>query len=331
MLRFALLGAGRIGRMHAANLAAHPRASLTWVYDAVPAAADEAAAKHGAKRAASVEAALAAKDVDAVLIASPTDTHVALITAAAKAGKAILCEKPIDLDIKRADACWAEIAPLKPVVMIGFNRRFDPSFKAVHDRAAAGEIGRPEQLIITSRDPAPPPISYINVSGGLFRDMAIHDFDLARYFLGDIVEVSATAGVLIDPAIGAAGDIDSAMVTLKAKSGAMAFINNARRCSYGYDQRIELFGEKGMLQAGNRRATTVTFNGKERTESHDALLHFFIERYREAYDAEVDHFVDCVEKGTTPLVTFADGCEALRIADAALESVKTGRTVRLAG
>jgi len=331
MLRFALLGAGRIGRMHAANLVAHSRASLTWIYDAVPAVADEVAAKHGAKRAPDIEAALAAKDVDAVLIASPTDTHVPLITAAAKAGKAILCEKPIDLDIKKVDACWAEIGRLKPIVMVGFNRRFDPSFKAVRDRAVAGEIGRLEQLIITSRDPAPPPVAYVKVSGGLFRDMTIHDFDMARFLLGDIDEVSATAGVLIDPAIGAAGDIDSAMVTLRAKSGAMAFINNARRCSYGYDQRIELFGEKGMLQAGNRRATTVSFHGKERTEAADPLLDFFIARYREAYDAEVDHFVDCVEKGGTPLVTFADGREALRIADAAFESVKTGRTVRLAG
>lgn len=330
MLRFALLGAGRIGRMHAANLASHPRTRLTWVYDALPAAAEETASRHGARRAPDVDAILGASDVDAVLIASPTDTHVALITAAARARKAILCEKPIDLDIGKVDRCWKEIAPLNPVVLIGFNRRYDPSFKAVRDRALAGEIGKVEQLVITSRDPAPPPPAYVKGSGGLFRDMTIHDFDMARYMLGDIVEVTAMASVLVDPEIGAAGDVDSAMVTLKARDGALGFINNSRRCAYGYDQRVELFGEKGMLQAGNRRRTTVSLHGGQSTGAEDVLLNFFIDRYGEAYAAEIDHFVDCVEKGAKPLTSFADGREALRLADAALESVKTGKMVKLA-
>jgi myo-inositol 2-dehydrogenase/D-chiro-inositol 1-dehydrogenase len=248
---------------------------------------------------------------------------------AAKARKAILCEKPIDLDIKRVDQCWKEIGPLNPMVLIGFNRRYDPSFKAVRDRSLAGEIGRIEQLIITSRDPAPPPPAYVKGSGGLFRDMTIHDFDMARYLLGDIVEVTAMASVLVDPEIGAAGDIDSAMVTLKAKDGALGFINNSRRCAYGYDQRVELFGEKGMLLAGNRRKTTVSLHGAQATEAEDVLLNFFIDRYGEAYAAEIDHFVDCVEKGAKPLTSFADGREALRLADAALESVRTGKTVKV--
>ena len=329
MLRFALLGAGRIGRMHAANLASHPRTQLTWVYDALASAAEETAGKHGAKRAPDVEAVLGANDVDAVLIASPTDTHVSLITMAAKAKKAILCEKPIDLDIKKVDQCWKEIGHLKPVILVGFNRRYDPSFKAVRDRALAGEIGKIEQLIITSRDPAPPPPAYVKGSGGLFRDMTIHDFDMARYLLGDISEVTAMASVLVDPEIGAAGDIDSAMVTLKAKDGALGFINNSRRCAYGYDQRVELFGEKGMLQAGNRRKTTVSMHGGASTGAEDVLLNFFIDRYGEAYAAEIDHFVDCVENGAKPLTSFADGREALRLADAALESVRTGCTVKL--
>jgi myo-inositol 2-dehydrogenase / D-chiro-inositol 1-dehydrogenase len=241
----------------------------------------------------------------------------------------VLCEKPIDLVIAKVDTCWAEIGELDPVVMVGFNRRFDPSFKALRDRVQAGEIGRLEQVIITSRDPAPAPVEYLKVSGGLFRDMTIHDFDMARYLVGDIVEVQAMGANLVDPAIQDAGDIDAAMVVLRAASGAMVHINNSRRCAYGYDQRIEAFGEKGMLQAGNRRPTTVEAWGAERTEAKDPVLHFFIERYTEAYLAEIDHFVDCVEKGATPLAGFAEGREALRLADAAVESLESGRSVRL--
>ena len=195
--------------------------------------------------------------VDAVLIASSTDTHVDLLTRSAKAGKAVLCEKPIDLDLAKVEACWTEIGPLDPVVMVGFNRRFDPSFKALRDRLRAGEIGRLEQVVITSRDPAPAPVEYLKVSGGLFRDMTIHDFDMARYLAGEIVEVHAMGANLIDPGIQAIGDIDAAMVTLRAKSGALVHINNSRRCVYGYDQRVEAFGAKGMLQALNRHPTTV--------------------------------------------------------------------------
>jgi myo-inositol 2-dehydrogenase/D-chiro-inositol 1-dehydrogenase len=329
MLRFAVLGCGRIGRMHAANLAAHPKARLLWCYDVVTKVADEVAPMLGARAAGSVDEVLADPGVDAVLIASSTDTHVQLLTAAARAGKAILCEKPIDLDIRKVDACWAEIGNLKPMVMIGFNRRFDPSFRAVRERALGGEIGKLEQLVITSRDPSPPPAAYSKVSGGLFRDMTIHDFDMARYLLGDIVEVHAMGGALVDPEVAQLGDIDAAMVTLRAASGALCHINNSRRCTYGYDQRVELFGEKGMLQAGNRRPTTVSFHGTGVTEQRDGLLDFFIERYRESYLAEIDHFVTCVEQGGTPLASFEDGREALRLADAAVESLASGRTVRL--
>ncbi|MFO1050523.1 MAG: Gfo/Idh/MocA family oxidoreductase, partial [Geminicoccaceae bacterium] len=216
MLNFAVLGCGRIGRMHARNIAAHPRAELVAVYDVVAAAAGSVAAELGAKPAGSVEAVLDDPAVQAVLIASSTDTHVELLTRAAKAGKAVLCEKPIDLDIARVDACWAEIGTLDQVVMVGFNRRFDPSFKALRDRLRAGEIGRLEQVIITSRDPAPASIDYLKVSGGIFRDMTIHDFDMARYLAGDIVEVQAMGANLIDPCIEEIGDVDAVMVTLRA-------------------------------------------------------------------------------------------------------------------
>ncbi len=329
MVGFAILGCGRIGRMHARNIKAHPRAQLIACYDLLPKAAEETAVETGARKVASIDEALADKKVDAVFIASSTDTHVDLITRAAKAGKKVLCEKPIDLDIKRVETCWKEIGGLKPTIMIGFNRRFDPSFRAVRDRIQSGEIGKLEQLIITSRDPAPPPPAYVKGSGGLFRDMTIHDFDMARYLAGDVVEVQAMGANLIDPGIGQQGDIDAAMVVMRTASGALVHINNSRRCSYGYDQRIEAFGEKGMLQAQNRRGTTVEAWGAESTRASDPILHFFIDRYTEAYRAELDNFIDSVENGTEPLATFADGREALRLADAALESSKTGKVVRL--
>src|SRR3954469_14911905 len=329
MVNFAVLGCGRIGRMHARNIKAPPRAELVGVYDVFAKAADEVGNELGAKVLGSVDEALNDPRIDAVFIASSTDTHVDLITSSAKAGKAVLCEKPIDLDIARVEACWNEIGKLDPLVMIGFNRRFDPSFKALHDRIQAGELGQLEQVVITSRDPAPPPAQYIKGSGGLFRDMTIHDFDMARYLAGDIVEIQAMGGNLIDPAIGQVGDIDAAMVVLRAVSGALVHINNSRRCAYGYDQRIEAFGERGMMQAGNRHDTTVEAWTAEGTHRMDPVQDFFIARYAEAYRAEIDHFISCVETGATPLAGFADGRAALALADAALESARTGRSVRL--
>ncbi len=330
MVRFAVLGCGRIGRMHAANLAHHPDATLVSVFDVVQAAAAEVAGSLGVRQAASVEEVLAHAGVDAVLIATSTDTHVELIIAAARAGKAVLCEKPIDLDMARVTRCWNEIGSLDPTVMIGFNRRFDPSFAALRRRVQAGEIGRVEQVVITSRDPGPPPLAYIRVSGGLFRDMTIHDFDMARYLVGDIVEVSAFGASLVDPAIGVAGDIDAAMVTMRAASGALVHINNSRRCSYGYDQRLEVFGETGMLVAGNRRETSVESFSATSTQAADPVLHFFIQRYADAYAAEIAHFVACVQDKTTPLASFRDGMQALLLADAANESLRTGRSVKVA-
>ncbi len=329
MVRFTVLGCGRIGRMHAANLAAHPDAELVSVFDVMEEAASATAASLGVRRAASVAEALTDPAVQAVLIATPTATHVPLIVEAARAGKAILCEKPIDLDIGRVLRCRDEIAGLDPVVMIGFNRRFDPSFSALARRVASGEIGRVEQVVITSRDPAPPPVSYIEGSGGLFRDMMIHDLDMARFLLGEMVEVSATGAVLVDPAIGEAGDVDAAMVTLRAASGALVHVNNSRRCAYGYDQRLEVFGERGMLLAGNKRDTTVEAYLADRTAVREPIQHFFIERYRDAYAAEIAHFVAAVQARRPPRPDFADGLEALRLADAATESHRTGRSVRL--
>jgi len=328
MLRFALLGAGRIGRLHAANIAAHSAARLTAVADAVPSAAAEVAAAHGA-RAAAVTEALAATDVDAVLIATSTDSHAPLIEAAAAAGKAILCEKPIDLDIGRAEVAVRAASAAGVPLAVGFNRRFDASFASLKARLDAGAVGTPEIVTIASRDPAPPPVSYIRVSGGLFRDMMIHDLDMARWLLGEEpVEVHAMGSALVDPAIAEAGDVDTAVVTLRTASGRLAQISNSRRATYGYDQRIECHGSAGMLRAGNQRATTVemaTADGFAR----DPVLHFFLERYGPAYRAELDAFIEAVGAGRPPAPTGDDGLAALRLADAAQRSLETGTPVRL--
>ncbi|MCB1883778.1 MAG: inositol 2-dehydrogenase [Geminicoccaceae bacterium] len=328
MLRFALFGAGRIGRMHADNLVKHPKAALAWVYDVVEASAGEVAKRHGAERASSVGEALADPAVDAVLIASSTDTHVDLIQAAVEAGKAVLCEKPIDLDIGRVDACWAAIRDRNPRVMLGFNRRFDPSFKAVRDACQAGEIGAVRQVQITSRDPEVPSVAYMKAAGGLLRDMTIHDFDLARYLLGEEpVRVACFAQALIAQEVRDLDDHDTAMVLLETAGGRQACITNYRRAVYGYDQRIEIVGETGMLKAENRRPTTVERWTKDRTEAKDPILHFFIERYQEAYNAEIGAFVEAVEAGAPMPVTFEDGRRALLLANAAYESLRTGAAV----
>jgi len=330
MVRFALLGAGRIGRMHADNLAMNPRVELAWVMDVFEAAAQEVAAQHGARATTDASAPLADAGVDAVLIASSTDTHVTLITAAAKAGKAILCEKPIHLDIARVNQCRDEIAGLDVPIQIGFNRRYDPTHRAVRDAAHAGEIGDIEQVVITSRDPGSPPMDYVKVSGGLFRDMMIHDFDLARFVLNeDPVSVSAMGSVLVEPEIGRAGDVDTAMVLMGTASGRQCHINCSRRAVYGYDQRLEVFGSKGMLQSGNRRPTMMIRHTQDATSIHDPLTNFFIERYPEAYLNEINDFIDAVEAGRQPAVTFEDGRKALILADAANESLRTGRTVKV--
>src|SRR5258708_4439238 len=325
MVGMAVLGCGRIGRMHARNLARHPRAKLVMVFDVLAEAAQQTAAELDVKIARSVDEVLSAADVGGVLVATPTDTHVPLITAAVRAGKAVLCEKPVDLDLERARACWSEIAGNKPRVMIGFNRRFDPSFRALRERVQRGEIGTLELAVITSRDPAPPPATYIKASGGLMRDMTIHDFDMARYLAGDIAQVHAFGANLVDPNIGKLGDIDTCTVSLRATSGALVQINNSRRCAYGYDQRIEAFGSSGMLQAGNQRATSVESSSTERTAARDPVLNFFIERYRQAYETELNSFVGSLEEVRPMSPDFTDRLEALRLAVAAEERFRTRR------
>jgi myo-inositol 2-dehydrogenase / D-chiro-inositol 1-dehydrogenase len=328
MINFCQFGAGRIGSIHAGNIARHADARLHVVVDPDQAAAERLAGLYGAAVGSASEA-LADPTVDAVVIASSTDTHAELIEAAARAGKAIFCEKPLDLDRRRAEACAAVAASCGVPLMVGFNRRFDPSFARLQRQIGDGRIGQLELLSITSRDPAPPPIAYVLVSGGLFHDMMIHDFDMARWLSGEEpVEVLAAASNLVDPAIGEAGDVDTAVVTLRMPSGALCQISNSRRAVYGYDQRIEAFGSRGSLRAENVVESTVVFSGEDGVVS-EKPLNFFLERYAEAYRRELAHFIDAVAGGTTPLTGGADGVSALTLADAALEASRTRRAIKL--
>lgn len=321
-------GAGRIGAIHAANLAQDPAFELRYVVDINREAAEALAKKYGAK-VGTIETALADPAVNAVIIASSTDTHADLIERAAKAGKAIFCEKPIDLSMERVKRCVSVVRDASVPVLMGFNRRFDPSFRALHDALTAGRVGKVELVQITSRDPSPPPPSYIAVSGGLFRDMTIHDLDMARWLLGEEpTEIMAVGSCLVDPAIGKAGDMDTAIVTLRTAAGRIAQITNSRRAAYGYDQRIEVLGEKGMVAANNQTPTTVSISDTSGVTG-DKPLHFFLERYAAAYKAEVEHFRDVVLGKAKPIVGIHDGEAALRLADAALESVKSGKLIKL--
>jgi myo-inositol 2-dehydrogenase/D-chiro-inositol 1-dehydrogenase len=325
MLSIAMIGAGRIGRIHARNIAAHPGARLAGVADVDAAAAARLAEVCGAK-AISLDEAFAA---EAVVIGSPTPTHADYIERAAAVGRAIFCEKPIDLDVDRVRACLVAVRRAGVPLMVGFNRRFDPHFATLKRRLDAGEIGAVELLTIVSRDPAPPPISYIETSGGLFRDMMIHDLDMARFLLGEEpVELHAAASCLVDPAIGAAGDVDTAVVTLRTTSGKLCQISNSRRATYGYDQRIEVHGAKGLLRAGNVTATTVELaNGAGFTA--EPALPFFLQRYAEAYRLELNAFVTAVAARQAPNPDGEDGLKALLLADASARSARTGETVRL--
>jgi myo-inositol 2-dehydrogenase/D-chiro-inositol 1-dehydrogenase len=327
MLNIAVIGAGRIGQIHARNIAAHPRANLAGIADPDAAAAARLAAATGCE-VIGLDAAFNAR---AVLIASPTPTHADYIERAAAAGRAVFCEKPVDLSAVRVRACLDAVRRAGTVLMVGFNRRFDPHFASLRARLAAGEIGRLELLTITSRDPSPPPPSYIAASGGLFRDMMIHDLDMARHLLGEEpVEVYAAASCLIDPAIGAAGDVDTAAVTLRTASGALCQISNSRRATYGYDQRIEAHGALGLLRAGNVTSTAVK-SANAGGFTTDPALPFFLERYAHAYRAELDAFVAAVRSGGPCDPDGRDGLLALLLADAATLSAQTGKPVALDG
>lgn len=329
MIRIAVLGCGRIGVMHANNIAAHPRATLAGVFDIHAPAAKAVSLKTGAPVFASAEAVFAAAEVDAVLIATATDTHADLLEMAVAAGKPVLCEKPIDLSLDRVNRCAAAIAGTSVPIQLGFVRRFDPGHAAVRKAIESGEIGELHQVVITSRDPGMPPPAYTAVSGGILRDMTIHDLDMARFILGEeVTEVFATGSRLVDPVLmDKLGDYDTVTVVLKTASGKQAIINNSRQAVYGYDQRVEALGTAGMALSENRRAHAMTLHTAESTDRAEPLLNFFIERYREAFDTEISAFVEAVEAGRAPPVGFEDGRLALVLAEAALKSIAQGRVV----
>jgi myo-inositol 2-dehydrogenase/D-chiro-inositol 1-dehydrogenase len=328
MIEMALFGAGRIGKIHAGNVVRQPGARLKYVVDVNAEAARSLAQTHGAT-VGDVDGALRDPAVKAVVIGSSTDTHADLIMRAAEAGKAIFCEKPVDLDLSRARKCADAVKRAGVTCLIGFQRRYDPTFAALKQRLDAGEIGTPEMLIQTSRDPGAPPVEYIKVSGGIFKDMLIHDFDIFRWILGDeAATVYATGSCLTDPAIERAGDIDSTAVTIRTRKGRLAQINTTRRAAYGYDQRFEVIGARGMLQAGNHRPTEVTASTSDAV-SRDLPEHFFLERYRVAYANEMAHFVDALANGKPVRTTIGDGVKALELADAATTSWRERRIVEL--
>jgi myo-inositol 2-dehydrogenase/D-chiro-inositol 1-dehydrogenase len=326
MTDVAIFGAGRIGKIHAGNLVRQPDVKLKYVVDVDAGAARALADAHGAK-VADGDAVFGDATVKAIVIASSTDTHADLILRAAAAAKAIFCEKPVDLALDRAKTCAQAVAKAGVPCLIGFQRRYDPTFAALKARIDAGEIGDPEMLVVTSRDPGAPPADYLKRSGGIFKDMLIHDFDVFRWILDDEAEtVYATGSVLTDPSIATVGDIDATAVTIRTRKGRLAQINTIRRAAYGYDQRFEVIGAKGMLQAGNHKPTeVVAWNAA--AVAADKPEHFFLERYRAAYAAEMAHFFDALAKGAPIRTSIDDGVKALALAEAATISWREKRIV----
>jgi len=330
MIAFCLVGAGFIGPVHAANIAAHPHARLTWIVDLNHAAGEALADRYGARVTTSLDEALADPGVRAVVICTPPRTHAALIEAAARAGKAIFCEKPVDLDLARVEACARVVAQANVPFCVGFNRRFDPTHAALHDAIRAGEIGRPEMLVLSSRDPEISPPDYVAAMPyGIFYDTLIHDFDMVRWLLRDEpVEIYARTACMLDATENPHRDPDTAMVVMRMAQGTLVHVNSSFRAVYGYDQRIEAFGEKGMLVSGNHQPTTLERHGKDGIR-RDPLLHFFIDRYERSYKRELDAFIRAVDEGMPPAVTMEDGRRALVIADAGVRSARTGAPVPL--
>ena len=326
-----LIGAGRIGRVHAEHLAYRvPGANLVAVADVFEEAAKKVAADFQIPDAyQDYRRIMEDETIEAIVICSSTDTHSQMIEEAAAAGKHIFCEKPIDHDLNKIDHVLASVEESGVKLQIGFNRRFDLNFRRVREIVASGEIGVPHILRITSRDPGPPPIEYIKISGGIFLDMTIHDFDMARFLIGvEVVEIYAVGGVMVDPQIGETGDIDTAIITLRFENGVIGTIDNSRKAVYGYDQRVEVFGSEGVVVISNNTPDTAVVSNA--SGIHAPLpLFFFIERYTEAYIAEMKEFIECIQQDTTPPVTGIDGRIPVVMGYAAKKSYQDNRPVRL--
>ncbi len=327
-----LIGAGRIGRLHAMNLKYRvPETRLLAVADVFEKSAKEIASQLEIPVVTGdYRILLNNEDIDAVVICSSTDTHAQMITEAAQAGKNIFCEKPIALDIDQIDQALEEVKRAGVKLQIGFNRRFDPSFKKAKEMVNSGTIGKPHIVRITSRDPAPPPMEYIQVCGGIFLDMMIHDFDMIRYLLDEeIKELIAVGSCLVKPEIRKYDDVDTAIVTFQYENGAWGTIDNSRQAVYGYDQRIEVFGSEGCIQVGNKKPTEVLVSGAEDIRS-DKPVYFFLERYNESYIDEMKHFIQCVKEDKEPSVSGFDGKMAVVMGYAAKESLLRREFINIA-
>ena len=331
MIKFALLGTGRIGKFHAEIVNSHPSAEISLVYDIDLKASKKIAKKYNCKVANTSHEAINNSEIDAILIASATPTHTKYITMGAKAGKAIFCEKPIDLDIQKVEKCWNEIKKYKPFIQIGFNRRYDPSHNKVQKNVVSGKIGVLEMIVITSRDPSPPSLDYLKVSGGIFRDCSIHDFDLARYVLQDdpIINIYANGSRNISEDFKKTNDFDTTMCVMKTKKGVLIHINNSRRAVYGYDQRLEVFGSKGMLISENVPEYNINTYNQNISFAKSPIKNFFIERYADAYRIQFDDFINSIKFKRMPKINFKDGKDALTLADSATKSVKLNKVIKV--
>ncbi len=331
MINIALFGLGRIGSMHAQNIFLNNKCSLQYVFDIDQALAKKIAKKFNSISIENTRIAYNDKNVDVIFITTPTSTHIKYIMEAVKFKKTIFCEKPLDLNINKINECKKFIKKYNPKIQVGFNRRYDPGHYALKKSIQIGEIGKLEKIIITSRDPAPPSMAYLKVSGGIFRDMTIHDFDLIRFYLGndEVKEIFATTTNLSDLRIKKINDYELAMCLIKSEKGVICMINNSRHCSYGYDQRVEVFGSKGMVVSGNRRDNASEKFLESKTAIKRPLLNFFIDRYEEAYKLQLDDLIDLVQNRKNPRASFEEGRKAIIIANAAYKSLSFNKVVKI--
>ena len=325
IVNVALFGLGRIGQMHAENLILHPKFNLIYVYDINKKLSKKMSNKFKCVNIKNPDIAMKDKKVDIIFIATSTSTHLKFITNAVKNKKIVFCEKPLDLNLKKIEKCRNIIKKYNPKIQIGFNRRYDPGHNLLKKNLLKGKIGKLEKIIITSRDPAPPSLNYLKTSGGIFKDMMIHDFDLARYYAGkdEFVSVFAMGSNLHDKKFNKVKDFELASCVLKTKKGIQCVITNSRHCSFGYDQRVELFGTKGMLISDNKRKTETTIYSGNSTNNKSKLLNFFIERYSEAYKLQLNDLFMMYSKKVKPLANFEEGRKSLALAQKAIESVKS--------
>jgi len=324
-INIALFGLGRIGQMHAENLINHPQFYLKYIFDIDKKLTEKLSKKYNCIGIKNPNIAFRDKNIKSIFIATSTKTHLRFIEEGVKNKKVIFCEKPLDLDLKKINQSKKKLAKLNPKIQMGFNRRYDPAHNSLKEKLIKNKIGKLEKIIITSRDPAPPPLSYLKVSGGIFKDMMIHDFDLARYYAGsdEFESIFATGKYFSDKKYKKVKDLELATVVMKTKKGVQCIITNSRHCSFGYDQRIELFGSKGMMISDNQRDLETSIYSKNSTNNKSLFKTFFIERYSEAYRIQLDDLVKLCKKNVKPIATFEDGRKSLILAETAKKSLKT--------